>query len=77
MNDDIDLMQRWMLHPDTNRSAFEAMLADCMADAETIAVMKVLNVVLRDVTRAAECELGSRPCCDNSTQALGKMMRHV
>jgi hypothetical protein len=57
MTDDIDLLQRWMLHPDTNRSAFEAMLADCMADAETIAVMKVLNVVLRDASCVTDTKL--------------------
>jgi hypothetical protein len=57
MTEDIDLMQRWMLHPDTNRSAFEAMLADCMADAETIAVMKVLNVVLRDASCVTDTKL--------------------
>ena len=48
MTEDIELMQRYLAHPDTNRSAFEALLAECMADAETAAVMKVLNVVLRE-----------------------------
>jgi hypothetical protein len=47
MTDEIELFAAYVMHPDTNRSAFEAMLADCMADTETIAVMKVLNVVLR------------------------------
>lgn len=50
MNEDIDLMQRWMAHPDTNRSAFEALMFETMTDAHTAAVMKVLNVVLRDAS---------------------------
>lgn len=48
MLEDIEALQRWMAHPDTNRAAFEALLAECMADADQIAVMKILNVVLRE-----------------------------
>ncbi len=52
MPDDIEALQRWMDLPETNRSAFEALMAECMADADQRAVMTVLNVVLRE----ANCE---------------------
>jgi len=48
MPEDIDLMQRWMAHPDTNKSAFEALIFETMTDAHTAAVMKVLSVVWRE-----------------------------
>lgn len=48
MPEDIEALQRWMAHPDTNRAAFDALMAECMADAEQRAVMTVLNVVLRE-----------------------------
>ncbi len=48
MPDDIDDLRKWMALPETNRSCFEALMQDCMADAEQIAVMTVLNVVLRE-----------------------------
>lgn len=48
MTEDIELMQRYLAHPDTNRSAFEALLSECMADSDQRAVMTVLNVVLRE-----------------------------
>jgi hypothetical protein len=57
MPDDIDLMQRWMAHPDTNRSAFEALIFETMTDAHTAAVMKVLNVVLRDASCVTDTKL--------------------
>jgi hypothetical protein len=57
MTDEIELFAAYVMHPDTNRSAFEAMLADCMADTETAAVMKVLNVVLRDASCVTDTRL--------------------
>lgn len=50
MPDEIELLSRYMEHPDTNRAAFEALLQDCMSDPDTRAVMTVLNVVLREDT---------------------------
>lgn len=48
MPDDIEDFHRWMALPEVNQSAFEALMAECMADADQTAVMKVLNVVLRE-----------------------------
>ena len=48
MNEDIELFAAYLVHPDTNRAAFDALLAECMADADQRAVMTVLNVVLRE-----------------------------
>jgi hypothetical protein len=48
MPEDIEALQRWMVHPDTNRSVMDALHAEYMSDADTMAVMKVLNVVLRE-----------------------------
>ncbi len=48
MMDDVEALQRWMTLPEVNRSCFEALMQDCMADADQIAVMTVLNVVLRE-----------------------------
>ena len=44
-----ELFAAYVAHPDTNRMAFEALIAECMADADTRAVMTVLNVVLREI----------------------------
>ncbi len=43
-----ELFAAYVASPDTNRLAFEALIAECMADADTRAVMTVLNVVLRE-----------------------------
>jgi hypothetical protein len=48
MPDELELFAAYMALPETNRSAFEALMAECMADADTRAVMTVLNVVLRE-----------------------------
>lgn len=48
MPEDIEDFRRWMALPETNRSVMEALHAEYMADADAIAVMKVLNVVLRE-----------------------------
>lgn len=48
MPEDIELLQRWMTLPEVNRSAFEALMAECMSDADTAATMKVLNVIWRE-----------------------------
>lgn len=48
MADDIDDLRKWMTLPETNRAAFEALMLDCMADADQRAVMTVLNVVLQE-----------------------------
>ena len=49
MPEDIEDFRRWMELPQTNQSAFEALMAECMADADQRAVMTVLNVVLREI----------------------------
>lgn len=48
MSDDIEDFRRYMTLPETNRAAFEALMLDCMADADQRAVMTVLNVVLQE-----------------------------
>lgn len=48
MPEDIELLSAYMVHPDTNRAAFEALMQECMSDPDTRAVMTVLNVVLRE-----------------------------
>lgn len=48
MSNDIEDFRAYMALPETNRAAFEALLEECMADADTRAVMTVLNVVLRE-----------------------------
>ncbi len=48
MPEDIEALQRWMALPETNRCVMEALHAEYMSDADTIAVMKVLKVVLRE-----------------------------
>lgn len=48
MPEDIEALQRWMDHPDTNTAVMEALTAEYMSDADTMAVMKVLNVVMRE-----------------------------
>lgn len=48
MLEDIEDFRRYMALPETNQACFEAMLQDCMASADEIAVMKVLNVVLTE-----------------------------
>lgn len=48
MAEDIDDLRKWMLLPEVNDAAFEALMLDCMADADQRAVMTVLNVVLRE-----------------------------
>ena len=48
MNEDIEDLRRWMVHPDTNKAVMEALHAEYMSDADTCAVMKVLNVILRE-----------------------------
>ena len=48
MPEDIEDFRHWMALPETNRAAFEALMADCMADSDQMAVMTVLNVVLRE-----------------------------
>jgi hypothetical protein len=48
MLEDIEALQRWMVHPDTNLSVMEALHAEYMSDADTMAVMKVLNVIMRE-----------------------------
>lgn len=45
MSDDIELLTRWMDLPETNRTCFEALMHQCMSDAETAAVTKALNHV--------------------------------
>jgi hypothetical protein len=51
MPDDIEALQRWMHLPEVNAACFEALMQDCMSDAQQIAVMKVLNVVWREDDR--------------------------
>lgn len=48
MTEDIELLQRWMALPETNLAVMDALTAEYMSDADTMAVMKVLNVVLRE-----------------------------
>lgn len=43
-----ELFAAYVVHPDTNRSAFEALMAECMSDADTAATMKVLNVIMNE-----------------------------
>ena len=48
MPDDIEDFRRWMALPETNLAVMDALTTDYMSDADTMAVMKVLNVVLRE-----------------------------
>lgn len=46
MPEDIEALQSWQIHPDTNRAAFEALLDQTMADIEYGATMKVISVIM-------------------------------
>jgi hypothetical protein len=48
MTDDIEAFAAWQLHPDTNRSAFEALLSEAMADIDYSATMTVISVIMRE-----------------------------
>ena len=48
MLEDTEALERWMVHPDTNQAVMEALHAEYMADADAIAVMKVLAVIWRE-----------------------------
>jgi hypothetical protein len=48
MPEDIEALIAWQAHPDTNRAVFEMLVDDCMADAEFIAAMKVVTVIMRE-----------------------------
>ncbi len=46
MSDEIDLLARWMELPEVNREVVNFLLDDCMAPAEYVGTMKVLNLRL-------------------------------
>lgn len=48
MPEDIEALRRWMVHPDTNHAVMEVLHAEYMSDADTMAVMKVLSVIMRE-----------------------------
>lgn len=48
MSDDIEAIASWMLLPDTNKAVINVLLDDCIAPADYIATLKVINVIMSE-----------------------------